>query len=555
MISSYPATGRSGRVGFASAALGVCALALVAFGFYFVGFGFDVNDEAYQTMNAMAPHVNPQAILASAVSNIFGRLFGFSLYSMRILTFSLTVLSVGLAAAYYYRVRRDAARSLLLFILVLAASLCTPTKSRLIGWDCYAVFFTTLSMLSVVELWRGGGWRCVALLGFSAACATLSRFPDVVIVPVAVAAMFGNADGGARAGFRRVALFLLIYLAAMVVMLGLIYDGDPLRWVVSLRENLVSGHNAGRLVDAYIHTGRLDMLDIALLSGFLFFVCHCSGKTRMVRVAFLSLCVVLLVVLFLKMDRMYYTVCRLLTASVVIPAAVYASLVCGYARWRQVLRAFVLIGFCVVPMAGSDGGTTKFMNLTSIPVCLLLLSDVAGGKAVVAMTKRLVWCVLAVIGVAMPFFTARHTTFDGGWADARSEVGHVLLRGNTTTCQRAGEINEMLAEGRRVLPDSALILGHNNRRFFSEYLWGSRNELWPHSWSDRIFEDEEKVSLLADAIRSGAVRDIVFVTYGANDHCDFEDNPMRRAIEATGEYRVETYKWFIVFRRVPGAER
>lgn len=551
MISSYSATGRSGRVGFATAALGLCALAFVAFGFYFAGFGFDVNDEAYQTMNAMEPRINPQAVLASAISHVFGLAFGFSLYSMRILTFSLTVLSIGMAAAYYFRVRRDAVRSLLLFILVLAASLCTPTKSRLIGWDCYAVFFTTLSMLSAVAVWRCGGWRCVALLGFSAACATLSRFPDVVVVPVALAAMFGCEEGGWRAGVRRAFLFLLVFLASMAVLLAVIYDGDPLAWISSLRENLVSGHNVGRLVGAYIHTGRLDLLDIALLSGFLFIVCRCSGKRRVVSVAFGGLCVVLLAVLFLKIDRMYYTVCRLLTAVVVISAAVYASSGRGDARRRRVLRALVLLGFCVVPMAGSDGGTTKFMNLTSVPVCLLLLSELADGRTAVALTRRLVWCVLAVIGVSMPFFTARHTTFDGGWLDARSEVGHELLLRNTTTSQRAAEINEMLAEGRRVLPDSALILGHNNRRFFSEYLWGSRNRLWPHSWNDRIFEDEEKVALLAEAIREGSVGDIVFVTYGANDHCDFEDNPMRRAIESTGKYRVETYKWFIVFRRLP----
>ena len=104
---------------------------------------------------------------------------------------------------------------------------------------------------------------------------------------------------------------------------------------------------------------------------------------------------------------------------------------------------------------------------------------------------------------------------------------------------------------RSVVPDSPLVIGHNNRRFFSEYLWGSRNELWPHSWDDRIFDDEDKIDLLLEAIRSGAVGDIVFAKYGANDSCDFERNPMRDAIEATGLYRSEDYRWFVVFRRMP----
>ena len=47
-----------------------CCAALVIFGIWFAGFGFDVNDEAYQTMNAMNPRINPQAILSSAISRM-----------------------------------------------------------------------------------------------------------------------------------------------------------------------------------------------------------------------------------------------------------------------------------------------------------------------------------------------------------------------------------------------------------------------------------------------------------------------------------------------------
>jgi len=550
MISKYMLmTGRDGYARFVTMVLTTLAIGLVVFGFYFVGYGFDVNDEAYQTMNAMNPRINPQAILASTISNLFGRVFGFSLYPMRVLTFFLTILSVGMSSAYYYRVRRNMNQSLLLFILILAAALCTPTKSRLIGWDCYAVFFTTLSLLSIMEIWRGGGKGTVVCLGLFVACATLSRFPDIVLVPVAILAFFG-CDKGSKYGLaKNSVLFLLAYLAFMTLLLSFIYEWNPMRWIVSLNENLVSGHDVGRLVRAYIHSGRLDVLDIMLLSLFLFVVCHYISKERMRKVAFCGLFVLLVAVLCLKMDRVYYPVCRLLTSCIVIMSAIYAASAYQECRLKSIIRALVILGCCVVPMAGSDGGTFKFMNLTSIPVCLLMLSDVPSRKYAIQLSKSMVWCVLLSIGTVMPFFTAWHTTFDGGWYNARYEVDHSFLRQNTTTELRAAEINEMIDEGRCVIPDSSFILGHNNRRFFSEYLWGSRNKLWPHSWDDRIFEDQEKIDLLLEAVEDGDIHDIVFVKYGANDTCDFDKNPMRNALEATNLYSTEDYRWFVVLRR------
>ena len=528
-----------------------CCAALVIFGIWFAGFGFDVNDEAYQTMNAMNPRINPQAILSSAISHIFGCCFGSSLYSMRVLTFLLTAAAVGCSTIYFYRSSRDSNRAMLLFILLLASALCTPTKSRLIGWDCYAVLFTTLSMLSIARLWDGGGRWNLVLLGLFGACATLSRFPDIVIVPVAILALFLCDDSGRWGGLRKTAGFLAAYMVAMFLMLCLLYAGDPWQWVVSLRENFVSGHDVGRLVGAYIHSGRLDLLDIAMLLVFVFVVSRIRGNVWLRYGAYAALFAVVTCVLFLKIDRMFYSVCRLTTAVTVIMAGIYAMASNRNERWWSISRAIVIVGCCVVPMAGSDGGTFKFMALTSIPVCMALLSHFVPGKRYAEAGLRTTWTILLSTALAMPFFTAAHTTFDGGWLNARHTVDHPLLQGNTTTEARAAEINEMIEEGRRVVPDSPLVIGHNNRRFFSEYLWGSRNELWPHSWDDRIFDDEDKIDLLLEAIRSGAVGDIVFAKYGANDSCDFERNPMRDAIEATGLYRSEDYRWFVVFRRMP----
>ena len=131
------------RFRYSTIGLALLSCMAIIFGIHFVGFGFDINDEAYQTLNAINPTINPQAVLASYLSNIFGRIFGFSLYSMRILTFCINILSICAAACYYYSRYKDLNKALILFILLFCTSLCVPVKSRLIGWDCYAILFTT----------------------------------------------------------------------------------------------------------------------------------------------------------------------------------------------------------------------------------------------------------------------------------------------------------------------------------------------------------------------------------------------------------------------------
>ncbi|MDE5632068.1 MAG: hypothetical protein K2I54_04585 [Muribaculaceae bacterium] len=157
---------------------------------------------------------------------------------------------------------------------------------------------------------------------------------------------------------------------------------------------------------------------------------------------------------------------------------------------------------------------------------------------------------LSVIAIA-PFYTAGHTVFDGGWRNATAPVDHPLLRNNFTTSERAAEINEMLSQGRALVPEGSLIIGSDNRRFFSEYLFGSRNRLWPHSWSDNIFNDAEKVEALKNAIAAEEPECIVMSKYGTmNDSVYWADNAMRNAIVQSGKYKTEEHKWFIIFRKL-----
>lgn len=104
-------------------ALWTVALLVTVFGFWFVRFGFDVNDEAYQTMNAMDPHINPQAILSSAISGLVGRVFGFGFLTMRTLTFLITVIAIGSASFFHYRRTASGNISLFLYVSLLSAAL------------------------------------------------------------------------------------------------------------------------------------------------------------------------------------------------------------------------------------------------------------------------------------------------------------------------------------------------------------------------------------------------------------------------------------------------
>lgn len=531
--------------------LWTAAILATVFGFWFVRFGFDVNDEAYQTMNAMDPHINPQAILSSVISGLVGSTWGFSFLTMRILTFLLTVLAIGSAAIFYFRRTASQNTSLILYISLLAAALCCPVKSRLIGWDCYAVLFSTLSLIFICRLWQSCKIYDSAVLGFLTACATLSRFPDIVIVPFAcLSVVLVNKTTGTKRTLALLAVQLSVFLLTIIVLLSMIYTGGVAEWLEGLKANFVSGHSVSKLMANYIHTGTLDLFDLVLLSLFIFLLSKVAKRKKYIMpvgLSILGLCV--LGVLILKIDRVFYPVLRLLTSCIIILLGCYVG---SKKDLKSALQALVVIGCCVAPMAGSDGGTIKFMNIPSIPVVLALLAGMNTGLFTI-IARRATYVILFAVMVIAPFYTAGHTVFDGGWKNATSSVEHPLLHNNFTTSERAADINDMLQEGSRLIPAGSLILGSDNRRFFSEYLFGSRNRLWPHSWSDDIFNDSEKVELLKNTIVSETPECIVMAKYGTmNDSAYWAANAMRSAIEDSGKYKAEEHKWFIIFRKIDG---
>lgn len=533
------------RSGYVTIALTLFCLLSVIYGFWFLKFGFDINDEAYQTMNAMNPVINPQAILSSFLSNVWGRMFGFSFHSMRILTFCLNIMSLGAAVCFLYWKTHNKNLSLLLFGMLVCISLCLPNKSRLIGWDCYAIFFTTLSLILMVKMWNGAGVKSLLLLGLLSGCAILARFPDVVIVPVAILCIFIS---DIRKKWLSLTIYLCSVLLSVAIILCVIYHGEVFQWFTDLKSSFVSGHGIKRLIGAYLHSGKLELVDIILLSIVLL-VKYKFVKTEKYSVLFNAvLSVVLIAILVLKLDRVYYPVNRLLSSGIIISLALYVINAKRTERFNHLFRSLVIFGCCLVPMAGSDGGTSKLMNLSVLPVVFALF-ELKTDEGVSKSDRDFVsvlWMILVSCTVIMPFYTANHTTFDGGWKNAGFAVNHVLLKDNTTTHERATEIDEMLEAGATVLPEDFVVIGHNNRRFFSEYLLGHRNKLWPHSWSDKILEEQDKIDLLLDKINSQEIHDIVFVKYGANGFADFDRNPMRSAIESTGYYEISDNKWFVI---------
>lgn len=521
-----------------------CVLSVI-YGFWFLRFGFDINDEAYQTMNAIDPIINPQAVLSSYISNLWGNIFGFSFYAMRVQTFCLNVLSIGFTTCFLFYKTKKQNLSLLLFGVLVCVSLCIPNKSRLIGWDCYAIFFTTLSLISMVKIWDESSVKRLLFLGLLSGCAILSRFPDLVIIPVAIFSILISS-------IKKKGSALIVYLSSVflsiVLLLSLIYHGEIFQWISDMKSSFVSGHDAGKLIRNYLHTGKFELIDVILLI-FLLALNNRFAKTQRDSWLFDVFTLVLFIlIMFYKLDKVYYPVNRLLTSGILLMLSLYVFNAKGASSVKYFLRSLVIVGCCMVPMAGSDCGTTKFMNLSVIPIVLVLFQQPHVGQDSKSEQNivSIFWMILVSGTIIMPFYTARHTTFDGGWDNAGFAVNHVYLKNNTTTQERAAEINEMIEDGLTILPEDYLVIGHNNRRFFSEYLWGHRNELWPHSWSDKILEDEEKIDLLLDKINRGEIHDIVFVKYGANDFVDFEHNPMRSAIEFTGNYVITDYEWFVL---------
>lgn len=223
--------------GALASALIACAIALP---FLLVPYeDFRYCDETYQAYCCAHYGRAYLGMLSFYVGNIWMRLFGETLISLRVLMTICYIASAAIGCAYVRRRGFSTLKTSLVFFLGTFGLVISYLP--LYGWDAGAYPYTALGMVSALLYLEQPRRRYAAAIGASAALMALSRIPLAVYFPVGLAAICLASRGPERLkdAAAAVVAFLLVALALTTAMAG-----SPAAYLVAFKpENTVAAHS------------------------------------------------------------------------------------------------------------------------------------------------------------------------------------------------------------------------------------------------------------------------------------------------------------------------
>lgn len=204
-------------------------------------------DETYQAYCCTDYERAYLGMLSFFIGNIWMRLFGESLVSLRVLMTLCYIVSVAIGCIYV-RIKGFSIlkTSLVYFLGVFGLVL---SHLPLYGWDAGAYPFTAFGILALLLYLDRPDWKRAAALGITAGMMALSRVPLIIFLPICCVLIFlsrkysfshSNKHGQWRidcASF--LTTFLLSALSIICIMVG-----NPMEYISAITpENTVAAHN------------------------------------------------------------------------------------------------------------------------------------------------------------------------------------------------------------------------------------------------------------------------------------------------------------------------
>ena len=215
----------------------------------FIGLGTYLywTDELYQALSVRHYADAPIGMLSFYIGSLWARLFGDSLYSLRVLMVICYQFSIALSCLFLYRRTGQTFLSSLLFMMLCAAARFVSLP--LYGWDAGAYPFMTAFAIGVLCYMDRPDLRRIALVGVLTALMALSRMSTLAALPFILAVIIyavrksGASDTQVRKIVIQSAFGLAVFgLTAFAVIL-LMTSGDPTAYIRAWNpDNIVNRH-------------------------------------------------------------------------------------------------------------------------------------------------------------------------------------------------------------------------------------------------------------------------------------------------------------------------
>lgn len=211
--------------------------------FAFDSFASIWDDEAYQAICVRRYSESPLGILTFFIGHVWSDIFGFSLLNLRVLAEVETLLAVGVASAYLYRLSRSPLLTGVAFLL--GCILMKACAFPIYNWDSGIYLFNSIAICLMVSACAKPGIVKYGLLGATIGVITLGRVPSGILLPLAmIVAVWANRYNDSNFNsFKATGSIFLGWLAAMVI-LTTIMAGSPSRYIsLFTSDHIISGHS------------------------------------------------------------------------------------------------------------------------------------------------------------------------------------------------------------------------------------------------------------------------------------------------------------------------
>jgi hypothetical protein len=208
----------------------------------FIGLGNDFThrDEAYQALCVANYADCPLAMLSFYIGNVWTRLFGDEILSLRILMLICYEFSIAIACVYMYRHTRKLFTSAMMFLIMCLG--CRYFTLGIYGWDAGAYPAMTLTTVALLSYANNPSLKRIALVGIAAALSAMSRIPTMAILPVIlIVIIYKRRDLSAT--LRDSGLGLLSFVLTAFLVILLMTSGHPSLYIAAWSpENIINGH-------------------------------------------------------------------------------------------------------------------------------------------------------------------------------------------------------------------------------------------------------------------------------------------------------------------------
>ena len=338
-------------------------------------------DEAYQALCVMDYSECPLAMFTFYVGNLWMRLFGNEILSLRCLMVACYQISIGISCWYLYIRKRNLLLTATIFLMMNMGF--RYVAMTLYGWDAGAYPYMTIFVVSLLVYVDKPSLVRISLVGIASGVMVMSRIPTLSALPFIFFIIIYVWRNDKKNMLLHCIFGLLFFFVSIFVLIMIMMSGDIHRYIMAWSpDNIINGH-----FDMEFVVWRLKDTSRRVMAAFYPMICCFACACYMVRVqrryrlnyVLCGMVCSILSFYFLKTYRMYFEFACGIYESLFLILLLFPWLYNMTHREKISIETFpliVILGCALLAAVGSDGFLERPMTVNTIPLlCIYIYND------------------------------------------------------------------------------------------------------------------------------------------------------------------------------------